>query len=87
MKKYSRETVLALSLIGAGIGYMLADRYDKGKLGTLGFMVGGLVVGFGVGSLITKSSEVKVVSETKTVESVDLPETAETETTTTEAMS
>lgn len=80
MRKYSKETVLALSLIGAGVGYMLADKYNKfGKIGTLGFMVGGLALGFGIGNVITKSktSDIEV---SQTVQSADLPETPETET-------
>jgi hypothetical protein len=62
MKKYSNETILALSLIGAGVGYMLSDKYNKyGKLGTFGFMVGGMALGFGVANLLTKNITPKAV--------------------------
>lgn len=55
LSKYSKETTLAFSLIGAGLGFMLADKYNKfGKYGTLGFMVGGLALGFVLSDVVTK---------------------------------
>lgn len=80
MKKYSKETVLALSLIGAGVGYLLSDKYNKyGKLGTLGFMVGGMALGFGVATLLTRESVSKIEPESNLQQPVitEAPENVE----------